>query len=488
MTPPHSSIFAVELLESRRLLAGFQLNIDFAPEGAEVAPGYVADYGRQYGDRGNGNTFGWRNDNRVSAVERDHEYSPNQRFDTFIQLWPEGNWSAEVPNGTYLVRLIVGDATDKKGRYTVDVEGQRVVDALPTDRRRFIDRIATVDVTDGKLTLTSGLGTGVNKLASIEIKQIAPSSLIPSGIGWTTDGAPLARTKRIEPGSVQLGDKLYVFGGYNSGNSDVTRSAEVLDLATGTWSELASLPENAAESHAGIASDGERYIYWVAGQKGPREGAATNTAWRYDTLSNTWDRFVDLPEGRYGGALAFYNNVLYFFGGNDESRSTATTSHWAASTRSKNPSWIERAAMPAANDHHAVAVVNSMIYSFGGEDGHGTTYDQHKNVFAYNPAIDAWTRKADLPTASSHFEGGTHAIGDKVLLIAGRIDIADGTWTDEVRLYDTITDKWTILDPLPDARLGPSSAIHNGRVYITNGYSEPLGLTDVAYWGTLSGF
>lgn len=485
--PTEVNSIMFESLESRRLLAGFQLNVNFQPEGADVPAGYVADVGDAFGRRASGHVFGWSNDNRANAIDRDDSFSPDQRFDTFNQMLPGESWSVEVPNGSYRVRLLVGDPTDEHGRYIADAEGVRMLNGLPRNNHPYIDRIATIDVTDGELTLTSGLGTNVNKLAYIEITQLNSVGLEQAEIDWTTTGAPAPNIRRIEAGTVQMGDKLYLIGGYNSGASTVTRAVEVLDLNSLQWSSRASIPEEAAESHAGFASDGERYIYWIAGQKGPQGGVGSNTAWRYDTVADTWDRYIDLPEKRFAGGLAYFNGVLYFFGGNDESRSNATTNHWALNTRSRNPSWIERAPLPEANDHHSAVVINGTIYSIGGETGHGTTYDQHDGLFAYNPWTNTWSTKADLPTASSHFEGGTFVIGNKILLVGGRIEIADGEFTDEVRLYDTESDTWTVLGDLPDARLGPSGAIHNGRVYIVNGYSSTHGLSDVAYWGTLHG-
>lgn len=476
-----------EPLENRQLFAGFQLNVDFHPEGAQTADGYVRDVGWSYGERATGYTLGWSNDNRDNAVERNHPFAPNKRFDTFNQILPGENWQAKVPNGSYQVRLLVGDPTDTRGRYIVDVEGQRLVNDLPSVKRRYIDRIGVVNVTDGNLTLTSGLGSGVDKLCSIQITQLSAADTGNTSIDWTTTAAPNARITRVEPGSVQIGDKLYVMGGYTNGDAETTSSVEVLDLETGVWSDAAPLPDGAAQSHAGIATDGERYIYWVAGQKLGAASAGTNTAWRYDTVDNTWSHYVDLPEVRFAGGLAYFNGALYFIGGDDASRSHATSKVWALSTRSKNPSWIDRAELPARNDHLGIAVVDGTIYSFGGEDNHGTTYDQHSGVYAYSPWLNEWSTKASLPLASSHFEGGVHVVGDKVMLIAGRINVSEGTWTDQVRVYDTTTDSWSITTPLPDARLGPSTALYHGRVYVVNGYSATLGMASEGYWGTING-
>ena len=477
--------------------ATVSLNVDFTTNAGLAPGGFLADTGLPYGARGNGQTYGWNDSHTADAVDRNHPLSPAQQYDNSIRLAPGDSWAAKVPNGTYQVRLLVGDPGKLTGPVTVRAEGATIVSGATKKTKPWLDGIATVRVTDGGLTLTNA-GANAAPLSFVTIRSVAldgpgtpPAGLNPK-VAWSDDGAFDSRAPRVEAGTLQLGAKLYQFGGYSAGNLDVTDSVEVLDLRTGKWRRLADIPEGAAESHAGIATDGARYIYWAAGQLGGGDGArGTNTVWRYDLLADTWSPYINLPEVRFAGSLSYFNGVLYFAGGDDASRFRAQDEHWALNTRSKRPRWVERAPMPAANDHHSAVVIDGIIYTIGGETNHGTTYDQHDNVFAYNPWTDTWTRKADLPTPSSHFEGGTHVIGGtKILALGGRIDIDRGEFTDEVRVYDTLEDKWTVLDDskLPDARLGLSSAVYGGRVYLTNGYSPELGLTTKSYWGTLSGF
>jgi N-acetylneuraminic acid mutarotase len=134
-----------------------------------------------------------------------------------------------------------------------------------------------------------------------------------------------------------------------------------------------------------------------------------------------------------------------------------------------------------------VAVVNGLIYTIGGEDNHGTTYNQHADVYAYDPTTDAWTRKADMPTPSSHFESAALVIGTKILIMGGRADLPNQQMK-QVRVYDTISNQWSVLEPLPHDRLGGVAGFYNGRVYFTQGYSEEQGFAAEAFWGELSGF
>src|SRR4051794_27171641 len=101
-----------EALEPRTLMS-FSMHINFQPGGAAVPAGYRTDTGGAYGLRSNGFTYGWSADNRANARDRNAANSPDQRYDTFNHMSRDGikrNWQIKVPNGTYSVKLLAGDA------------------------------------------------------------------------------------------------------------------------------------------------------------------------------------------------------------------------------------------------------------------------------------------------------------------------------------------------------------------------------------------
>ena len=55
-----------------------------------------------------------------------------------------------------------------------------------------------------------------------------------------------------------------------------------------------------------------------------------------------------------------------------------------------------------------------------------------------------------------------------------------------VRVYDTLTDEWTVLADLPDARIGPAAGAWHGRLFFTVGYSPKLDITTQSYLGEIS--
>lgn len=152
---------------------GFSAKINFQPAGAPVPDGYLADGGATFGDRGNGYSYGWNVDASAETRDRNASNSPDQRFDTliFMQKYGAYTWELEVPNGTYRVRIVSGDASYYGFTYQTQAEGVIVVNGTSTSAARWIEGAATVVVSDGRLTLTNGPGATNNKLCFLEISS-----------------------------------------------------------------------------------------------------------------------------------------------------------------------------------------------------------------------------------------------------------------------------------------------------------------------------
>lgn len=469
----------MEAVEPRVLLA-FSANINFQTPTSPTPAGYVADIGKAYRAQ-NGLTYGWARDNTANTRDRDSANSPDQRYDTHTKFPGSQTWELAVSNGLYSVRLVAGDPTYTDSYFRFNVEGVRAMDARPAAKNYWIERSVSVNVTDGRLTITPAAGAQNDKIAFIHVTQVT-SALKPTGkITWIKQTDGLAPISRVESGVVQLGNKLYVMGGFNGTYHSVTRRVDVLDLATRRWSRAADLPNS--QTHAGAATDG-RYIYWVSGQIGPLYSTnVTTDSWRYDPTTNQWSKFVRVPKARFGGGLAYLNGRLHFFGGDDATRSDAQPDHWTLNLADSNPTWKPAAPLPFPGDHLSHAVLNGKLYVFGGEHDHGKTYAQHDYAFSYDPATNKWTRLADMPTPKSHFEGATVVINNKIYCIAGQID-----WellTGEVSVYDPASDRWSLFSPFPEKRKGTAVGLYNGRLYLSGGDSYNNGQPRNLWVGTI---
>ena len=166
----------IDQLESRLLLAGLTARVDFHPAGAATFKGYVGDTGLVYGNRSKNLVFGWTSNN-PTAFDSNYRGSPDQRYDTFIRLHKGKRplrWEIAVPNGQYSVRVISGDPRVFNTTHRINAEGVRIIDGNTLKKNRFLTGKATVNVTDGKLTVMAAKGARQSVINFIEVSQIVP--------------------------------------------------------------------------------------------------------------------------------------------------------------------------------------------------------------------------------------------------------------------------------------------------------------------------
>ena len=147
-------------------MLAFAVNVNFQPAASAVPGGYAADTGATYANRGNGFTYGWNADN--SAATRERNATADQKYDTLIHT-ASRSWEIAVPNGSYDVKLVAGDASFYDSTYAYNAEGVLTVSGTPSSSNHFLSGSKTVTVNDGKLTITNGAGAVNNKLAFLEI-------------------------------------------------------------------------------------------------------------------------------------------------------------------------------------------------------------------------------------------------------------------------------------------------------------------------------
>ena len=448
----------------------FSVNVNFQPESSTtVPPGFRADIGRAFGKRANGMSYGWTTAMENNAVARNDPRAPDGRYDAFVRMNNGAAWEMAVPNGSYEVTIVSGDPSSLDAEYRVEVEDTWLLRGRPTDRHRWIEGHGVVNVSDGRLTVRGFAGSSNNNIAFIMIRSTDTSPVYQRGrqLEWRqeSNSVPFGR---IEAGTVQFGDELFVFGGFGDKYDYVWGRVDALNVDSQKWRRATSLP--GAQTHFGVATD-NRFIYIAGGQYGAGESrTGTNEMWRYDPIKNRWNRSIDLPDTRFAGTLAYWNNQLHFFGGAGPDRVTSTNTHWILKYNEIDKGWQKASPMPRVGDHMGATVMNGRIYLIGGEHGHGVSYVQHDNVFEYNPATGTWREMAPMPSASSHFEGNVLQSGGKIWVVGGMTQ----AWrvTNEVRSFDPAQNIWRIHESLPEGRKGGYGWISNGRMFYAAGEIE----------------
>ncbi len=160
--------------------ARFSAKINFQLASAALPAGFRADSGAVFGDRGDGYSYGWETNLAAgNVIKRGAGRSQDLRYDTLCQMQADGNhtWEIAVPNGPYSVLLAAGDPAYTNGVYRIAAENLPLLDGIPSSSNCWVEGLGTVVVTDGRLTVSSGVGASSNRLAYLEISALEPTRI-----------------------------------------------------------------------------------------------------------------------------------------------------------------------------------------------------------------------------------------------------------------------------------------------------------------------
>ena len=202
----------------------------------------------------------------------------------------------------------------------------------------------------GNTAVAVGGYTGSSTTTSVEINvagggcasptPTVPPSATPTGSPSCTPGGTPGPWSTASPypitdvryGFAQTATHFYVFGGVSDGTrvNDVNR----MDLATGMWQSRASMPfTSEAPTCALMASTG--IVYCTEGDTG--SGFAS-----YNIATNTWTPLASIPGGdHYGSASGAFNGKVFVAGGTTGFVSAVqvydvATNTWSAGTAAPN--------------------------------------------------------------------------------------------------------------------------------------------------------
>ena len=197
-----------------------------------------------------------------------------------------------------------------------------------------------------------------------------------------------------------------------------------------------------------------------------------------------WELITQIPTERLDFATAVVDNKVYLIGGTlfknkDGPFGLSTAEVYDTQTNT----WQRVADMPTPRTIAQAAVVNGIIYVFGGfssKDGFIQNWKLPVVVDAYNPATDTWTRKKDMPVSRINFSLGV--VAGKVYLIGGTTGFGAGheQRMDRVDVYDPATDTWAKAPKMPSRREPMGVAVVSNRLYVIGGFGWPP-----AGWGEL---
>ena len=251
---------------------------------------------------------------------------------------------------------------------------------------------------------------------------------------------------------------------------------EVYDPQTNTWARVADIPTARSEPLTAVV-DGN--IYVLAGYVGKNNKGVNwknlDVVEMYDPHTDIWVRKQNMPIPRTQFGIGVVAGKIYAIGGYVHFRDRKPGDPWRTDLvevyDSTTDTWTKRAKMPTRRDGVGVAVVKDNIYVIGGsgwpQDGRGGPH--LRTIEGYEPRINRWTKKPDMPNIRSVFL--TVVVGDKIYLIAGFDEQADGKIA-PVEVYDPAQERWHVIPAVPTLQLSFAAAVINGKIYIFGGYTE----------------
>ena len=224
----------------------------------------------------------------------------------------------------------------------------------------------------------------------------------------------------------------------------------------GTWETKAPML-TATLSPAAEVINGVLYV------AGGNNGGALAVLQTYDPATDTWSARTPMPGGRYAGnGAGVINGILYVAGGwNWPASGIPQNNLWAYDPATD--AWSALAVMPTLSACGATWVANGKLYVHTPCNG----YSGYTNfLHVYDPVANAWSALAGLPNA--HSEPAFGVINGK-FYIAGGGD-SSGI-TNSLDVYDPATNTWNTLAPMPAPVAGPASGVINGKLYVAGGYN-----------------
>ena len=257
-----------------------------------------------------------------------------------------------------------------------------------------------------------------------------------------------------------------------------------LALASNTWTAKAPYPNlfGSFGLSAGVFpnSAGQSIVYTFGGTGD--EGGTGVSIYAYNVATNTWTTTGSRPDvdgffmngvGRIGSQLYFSGGRFSYQGG--EEGSQATFAYDPAANR-----LTRKADMPRYTAEGVSGVIDGRLWVLPGicDDAYWPfpgycAQKPIRQLYRYDPAKNTWVARKAAPHNHRHAAGG---VIDGKFYVAGGLD--GYALSANLDVYDPATDTWRTLAPLPIAG-GAVGTVLGGRLFVI--VSSGTGLRAYAY-------
>jgi len=275
-----------------------------------------------------------------------------------------------------------------------------------------------------------------------------------------------SRTPMYTKRSTHVGFSIHGKGYICAGAPDDQTNLKDLwqyDPNTNAWSQKADMPGVGRQELSCFTIDSFAYVGLGRNIDNPQ--TAFSSFNRYDPSSNTWSAIADFPSERYVSTGFSIDSIGYITCG-----VTPLVERYKDlyAYNPRTDKWTKKAGLPEAAIVRAFACVVSNgknAYLMGGFDG----YDIANDFYMYDPLNDTWTPKEGFPGGARSYSAG-FAIGKYILMGMGR----DGSQDDAKDWYYYNPDEnlWAAVASHPnDNTVGCATFVIDGKGYVSGGFS-----------------
>jgi len=239
---------------------------------------------------------------------------------------------------------------------------------------------------------------------------------------------------------------------------DDAGSAEDGCLGTGIWDTRA--PARLARSEGGLVEAGGKF-YLIGGEQ-TEPGKVVEI---YDPTTDTWQDGPSLPSKRHHIQPVAVKNKIYVIGGLENFPAPDFADNLMLDTDDMGAGWQAMAPMPTPRGGLGCAADGVRIYCAGGLSS--TAGSVAVDTFeVYNTVTDQWQTLTPLPRPKDHFQA--QVVDGQFYSISGR-DTAINDLYAFNDVYDIATDTWSLGAPIPTPRGGYASVVVEGRIVVIGG-------------------
>ena len=332
----------------------------------------------------------------------------------------------------------------------------------PTGSMRTARASHTATVLPNGLVLVAG-GTGDNNAALALSELYNPASGI-----WNSTGN--LHVARVSARAVLLPNgRVLTMGGCLSNDclSSTTRSAEIYNPASGTWTLTGSMRTGRAQFIAVLLPTGKVLVaggctsYNVNGCL-----AVTTSAELYNPATGTWTSTGAMRATRMAMTGTVLPNGKALVAGGQTAASDALSSSELYNPATGTFSLTGRLITPRS-DHTATLLPNGRVLMAGGENVNGVSLIKAE---LYNPATGTYSATGNMPSARQEHTAALRPNGTVLVAGGNRVTLSTTTVLASSAIYNPATGTWTTASSMVDARVDHTATLlHNGHILAAGG-------------------